>query len=184
MKSKCLMPFLVVIIVGSGCKKPLSEVSEEARLPSAAGKETSPRSEALQPRTVPPPATGTSIESSADQVKVHLDDPTQEEEMRQLLGRISDAQITKFHITSLESGTFREVVGFDEKRLLAWNSAGRRLYSSVEEAQKDGYAVWEFGPDSEAVRMLDEIMRKEGERGYSDDLLLILWDGLEFAVSQ
>src|SRR5436305_7877740 len=143
MKIKYLLPFLITFIVAWGCEKSPSKIDEEARLPSVGGEEALPQSESLQTPPHSPPAAPN--ESSADKVRFHLNDLAQESEMRQLLDRISDAKLTKFHITHLKSGTLHEILGVNEKKLLAWNGAGRRLYSSVEEAQKDGFAVWEFG---------------------------------------
>jgi hypothetical protein len=102
----------------------------------------------------------------------------QKAEMQRLLDRISKAGIAKFHITSLESGSLGSIAGgrITEKKMLVWNSAGRRLYSTVAAAQADGFVVWEFYPDSKAADLLKETMKNEG--GYNDDLLLIFWDGL------
>lgn len=102
----------------------------------------------------------------------------QKTEMERLLDRISKAGITKFHVTSLESGTMGNIAGgrLTEKKMLVLNNAGRRLYSTVAAAQDDGFVVWEFYPDSKAANLLRETMKSDG--GYNDDLLLIFWDGL------
>jgi hypothetical protein len=103
---------------------------------------------------------------------------SQKAEMKRLLHRISKVGIAKFHIKSLESGTMGNIAGgrLTAKKILVWNNAGRRLYSTVSAAQDDGFMVWKFYPDSKAANLLKETMKNEG--GYNDDLLLIFWDGI------
>lgn len=101
--------------------------------------------------------------------------------MIQLQTRIGAAKITNITIQILKAGAIRQTLGINANKILVWNSAGRRLYPSLKAAQDDGFVVWEFGPNSEAAHFLDEMLRKDGETGYSDDLLLIMWEGLEFA---
>ena len=121
------------------------------------------------------------VERLSGQTSVRFSDPEKADELLQLQNRIRDAGITKLHIGNLDSGTMRKALGIpsDIKKLLAWNRAGRRLFSSIEAAQKEGFVVWDFNPDSEAARFLDARLKEQGvESGYSDDLLYVLWDGL------
>jgi hypothetical protein len=95
--------------------------------------------------------------------------------------RIKNAGITKIHIVNLKKGTLRNTMGIDSSKLLVWNGAGRRLFSTMTDAHSSGFVVWEFNPGSLAEKELDEQLKLAGKR-YSDDLLYIMWDGLEFQV--
>ncbi len=128
----------------------------------------------------PSPVIG-QVDSSSEQLSVRFPDPEKAAELLWLQNRIRDAGITRVHIGNLEHGTLRSALGIggENKKLLAWNSAGRSLFFSIDAAQNEGFLVWEFSPDSEAARFLDAQLKEQGvEGGYSDDLLYVLWDGL------
>ena len=108
-------------------------------------------------------------------------------ELSNLLAKISHAGIKNFYIAPLQPGTLQDVLGaaaqgadFSRmKKLMAWNSVGRRLYPSINMAEADGFLVWDIpADDSDMVKVLNDTFLKNQMR-YKDDLLVILWDGLQ-----
>lgn len=116
---------------------------------------------------------------SANQEATQIKGSFRQRHLARLQDRIRAANIDKVYIALLNKGTLYRTLGIKNKKLLAWNSAGRRLYASIQSAREDGFFVWQFAPSSAVVGVLDERLKAEGKTGYSDDLLYIMVDGIE-----
>lgn len=114
---------------------------------------------------------------------VIVSDSFQQRELKQVTEKISDAKIKKFYIFNYKKGALKKILGLDVTKIIVMNSAGKKLFRNSSWFKDNSFARWEFNPDSlMATDALETLCRnRDCSEGYNDDILYILWDGLELS---
>ena len=179
MPRKIFCLFFSILFWISGCE------NEHASKPKSPVKSQTARSRALSSQHPELKSNSSSSRTNSKKdVTVGIADDDQRKEVKIVTDKIANLGIRKYYIFNYKKGALKKIMGANIKKIIVMNSAGKNLYNSSSWFRDNSFAQWEFNPYvSKAVDGLKKLCEaRETSEEYQDDILYILWDGLEFEL--